>query len=108
MNVLLIAECTKNALTQTRRVLDPFAERRGARTWQTPITREGLATLHRVLHQTARKNTGVACHWIRGRDHSELLWIVVDADYAWVQHIDHHGAGSGTSRERITYRSGVA
>lgn len=79
MNVLLVAECTKNALTQTRRILDQFAERRGARTWQTPITRDGLATLHRLLRQTARKNTAVACHWIRGRDHSELLWIVGDA-----------------------------
>src|SRR5690606_10720603 len=29
--------------------------------------------------KTARKNTAVACHWIRGRDHSELLWIVGDA-----------------------------
>src|SRR5690606_3206579 len=25
------------------------------------------------------KNTAVACHWIRGRDHTELLWIVGDA-----------------------------
>lgn len=78
MNVLLIAECTKNALAQTRRILDQFAQRRGARTWQTPITQEGLLTLHRLLRQTARKNTAVACHWIRGRDHSELLWVVGD------------------------------
>lgn len=79
MNVLLIAECTKNALAQTRRILDQFAQRRGARTWQTPITQAGLLTLHRLLRQTARKNTAVACHWIRGRDYSELLWIVGDA-----------------------------
>src|SRR5256885_7185021 len=31
-----------------------------------------------LLRQSARKNTAVACHWIRGRDHSELLWIVGD------------------------------
>lgn len=79
MNVLLISECTKNALTETRRILDQFAERRGERTWQTAITRDGLATLHRLLRKTARKNTAVACHWIRGKDHSELLWIVGDA-----------------------------
>lgn len=79
MNVLLISQCSKNALTETRRILDQFAERRGDRTWQTTITQQGLETLHRLLRQTARKNTAVACHWIRGKDHSELLWIVGDA-----------------------------
>lgn len=79
MNVLLISQCSKNALTETRRILDQFAERRGDRTWQTAITQQGLETLHRLLRQTARKNTAVACHWIRGKDHSELLWIVGDA-----------------------------
>ncbi len=79
MNVLLISQCSKNALTETRRILDQFAERRGDRTWQTAITQAGLDTLHRLLRQTARKNTAVACHWIRGKDHSELLWIVGDA-----------------------------
>ncbi|MEZ5589162.1 MAG: HD domain-containing protein, partial [Sedimenticolaceae bacterium] len=79
MNVLLISQCSKNALTETRRILDQFAERRGERTWQTAITNAGLDTLHRLLRKTARKNTAVACHWIRGKDHSELLWIVGDA-----------------------------
>lgn len=79
MNVLIISQCTKNALTETRRILDQFAERRGDRTWQTPITQAGLETLYRLLRKTARKNTAVACHWIRGKDHSELLWIVGDA-----------------------------
>ncbi len=79
MNVLLVSQCDKRALTETRRILDQFAERRGSRTWQTPITQAGLDTLRRLLRKTARKNTAVACHWIRGRDHSELLWIVGDA-----------------------------
>ena len=79
MNVLLISQCDKKALTESRRILDQFAERRGERTWQTPITQAGLDTLRRLLRKTARKNTAVACHWIRGRDHSELLWIVGDA-----------------------------
>ncbi|AWI81279.1 type I-F CRISPR-associated helicase Cas3 [Parazoarcus communis] len=79
MNVLLVSQCSKNALTETRRVLDQFAERRGERTWQTPITQAGLETLYRLLRKTARKNTAVACHWIRGKDHSELMWIVGDA-----------------------------
>lgn len=79
MNILLISQCTKNALTETRRIIDQFAERRGERTWQTPITQQGLDTLRRLLRKTARKNTAVACHWIRGKDHSELLWVVGDA-----------------------------
>lgn len=79
MNILLICQCDKRALTETRRILDQFAERRGDRTWQTPITQAGLDTLRKLLRKTARKNTAVACHWIRGRDHSELLWIVGDA-----------------------------
>lgn len=79
MNVLLVSQCDKRALTETRRVLDQFAQRRGERTWQTPITQDGMDTLRRLLRKTARKNTAVACHWIRGLDHSELLWIVGDA-----------------------------
>ncbi len=79
MNVLLIAQCDKRALVESRRILDQFAERRGERTWQTPITQAGLDTLRKLLKKSARRNTAVACHWIRGKDHSELLWIVGDA-----------------------------
>ncbi|MBA6412056.1 type I-F CRISPR-associated helicase Cas3 [Parahaliea sp. F7430] len=76
MNILLVSECNRAALKETRRILDQFAERRGERTWQTSITNDGLKTLRRMLRKTARKNTAVACHWIRGLDHSELLWVV--------------------------------
>lgn len=76
MQVVLISECTKSALKETRRILDQFAERRGERTWQTSITWEGLKTLRRLLRSSARKNTAVACHWIRGTGHTELLWTV--------------------------------
>lgn len=79
MNILLVSQCTKRALTETRRILDQFAERRGDRTWQTPMTQQGLDTLRMLLRKSARKNTAVACHWIRGQNHSELLWIVGDA-----------------------------
>ena len=79
MNILLVSQCDKRSLTESRRILDQFAERRGDRTWQTPITQAGLDTLRKLLPRTARKNTAVACHWIRGLDHSELLWIVGDA-----------------------------
>lgn len=79
MNILLVSQCDERALTETRRILDQFAERRGDRTWQTPITQIGLDTLRRLLKKTARKNTAVACHWIRGQDYSELLWTVGNA-----------------------------
>lgn len=78
MNVLFVSQCSKRALTETRRILDQFAERRGERTWQTPITQAGLDSVRKLLRASARKNTAVACHWIRGRDHSELLWVVGD------------------------------
>lgn len=78
MNVLFVCQCSRRALTETRRILDQFAERRGERTWQTPITQAGLDTVRKLLRQSARKNTAVVCHWIRGRDHSELLWVVGD------------------------------
>ena len=76
MNILLVSECSKQALPETRRILDQFAERKGKRTWQTPITYEGLKTLRQLLKKTARRNTSVACHWIRGKNHTELMWIV--------------------------------
>lgn len=76
MNILLISQCDKRALVETRRILDQFAERCGERSWQTPITQAGLDTLRKLLKKTARRNTAVACHWIRGLNHSELLWIV--------------------------------
>ncbi|THF62836.1 type I-F CRISPR-associated helicase Cas3 [Pseudothauera nasutitermitis] len=101
MNVLLISQCTKNALTETRRILDQFAERRGDRTWQTPITQAGLDTLRRLLRKSARKNTAVACHWIRGKDHSELLWIVGDA-----RQFNERGATPTNATRRNILRQG--
>ncbi|TCT20158.1 type I-F CRISPR-associated helicase Cas3f [Thiobaca trueperi] len=100
MNILLVSQCTKNALTETRRILDQFAERRGDRVWQTPITQQGLDTLYRLLRKTARKNTAVACHWIRGKDHSELMWIVGDA-----RRFNAQGATPTNSTERDVLRS---
>lgn len=76
MNVLFISECSGRALKETRRILDQFAERRGERTWQTAITMAGLEAVRTQLRKTARKNTSVACHWIRGIDNTELMWIV--------------------------------
>jgi len=101
MNVLLVSQCSKNALVETRRILDQFAERRGDRTWQTAITQQGMETLHRLLRQTARKNTAVACHWIRGKDHSELLWVVGDA-----RQFNERGATPTNITERDVLRAG--
>ncbi|XKM12890.1 type I-F CRISPR-associated helicase Cas3f [Orbaceae bacterium ac157xtp] len=78
MNILLISQCQKNALKETRRIIDQFAERCGERTWQTAITQAGLETLRKLLRKTARKNTAVACYWTRGKNKTELLWIVGD------------------------------
>lgn len=76
MKVLLISQCSKNALAETRRIIDQFAERKGDNIWETNITDQGLQTLKKLLKSTARKNTAVACHLLRGRLQSELLWIV--------------------------------
>lgn len=78
MNILLVSQCQKNALKETRRILDQFAERCGDRVWQTPITQAGLSTLKAMLRRTARKNTAVACYWTHGKNLTELLWIVGD------------------------------
>ena len=74
--VTFISQCEKKALTRTRRVLDAFANRIGDRTWQTPMTQEGLSAAKKLLRRTASKNTAVACHWLRGTRHSDLLWVV--------------------------------
>ena len=78
MNILIISQCSKNALKETRRIVDQFAERKGERVWQTAITKQGLDTLYKMLRKSARKNTAVACHWIRGKNRSEVLWFVGD------------------------------
>lgn len=78
MNILLVSQCKKRALTETRRIIDQFAERCGERTWQTPMTSAGLQTLYKLLRKTARKNTAVACYWTHGKNQTDLLWIVGD------------------------------
>ncbi|OBX03209.1 helicase [Gallibacterium genomosp. 3] len=78
MNILLVSQCQKNALKETCRILDQFAERCGDRVWQTAITQAGLQTLKQLLRQTARKNTAVACYWTHGKNQTSLLWIVGD------------------------------
>ena len=76
MMVTFISQCEKKAIAKTRRVLDAFANRIGDNTWQTLITEEGLATVRKMLRQSASKNTAVSCHWTRSRSRSQFLWVV--------------------------------
>jgi CRISPR-associated endonuclease/helicase Cas3 len=79
MNVLIVSQCSKNALVETRRILDQFAERCGTRTWKTHITQQGLDALKKLLKRTARRNSAIACHWIRSKNYTELVWIIGNA-----------------------------
>ena len=74
--VTFVSQCQKKALNRTRRVLDAFANRIGDTTWQTVITEDGLIAVKKLLRKTASKNTAIACHWIRSRARSELVWVV--------------------------------
>lgn len=76
MNILLISQCHKRALNETRRILDQFAERKGDRTWQTAITQEGLNTLRKLLRRTARRNSAVACHWIKSNNQASCYGLL--------------------------------
>ncbi|MGV3526018.1 MAG: type I-F CRISPR-associated helicase Cas3f [Candidatus Sericytochromatia bacterium] len=76
MMVTFVSQCEKKALKKTRQILDAFANRIGDKTWQTVITQEGLNAVQRLLRKSASKNTAVACHWLRGHNRTELVWIV--------------------------------
>ncbi len=76
MLVTFISQCQKKALKRTRRVLDAFANRIGDDVWQTAITEEGLDAVRKLLSKTASKSTAVACHRVRSRQRTELVWIV--------------------------------
>lgn len=76
MMVVFVSRCEKKALRSTRQVLDAFADRIGDNTWRTIITEDGLTVVRSLLRKSATKNTAVACHWIRSRNRSELVWIV--------------------------------
>lgn len=76
MNVLIVSQCSKKAREQSCQILDQFAERKGDSCWQTAITQQGLDTLRRLLRKSARRNTAIACHWLKKNGQTELLWIV--------------------------------
>lgn len=76
MLVTFISQCAKKSLLRTRRILDAFANRIGDNVWQTAITEEGLITVKKLLRQSATKSTAVACHRVRTRQRTELVWVV--------------------------------
>lgn len=76
MNLVVVSQCAKNALTETRRILDQFAERSGHRTWIFESTDEGQKQIRKMLKRTARKNTAVICYHIKKAGGKEILWLV--------------------------------
>ncbi|MGK6328346.1 type I-F CRISPR-associated helicase Cas3f [Erwinia sp. DT-104] len=100
MNILLISQCSKRALVETRRIIDQFAERKGERTWQTAITLEGLNTLRKLLRKTARRNSAIACHWIKTSGQTELLWIIGN-----LRRFNRDGSAPTHSTERDVLKS---
>lgn len=100
MNVLIVSQCSKKALLETRRILDQFAERKGERTWQTAITLQGLDTVRKLLRKTAKRNTAVACHWIKAANQTELLWLVGN-----IKHFNDQGTVPTNTTSRDILRS---
>lgn len=76
MNVMVISECQGSALVETRRIMDHFGQRVGRRSWLVQTTEAGMEAFHKMLRKSARRNSAVACHWIRKGGQSELLWTV--------------------------------
>ena len=76
MDVILVSACQKNALRRTRAVLDRYAFRISESSWSTPITEEGLHSLHTHLRATASRNTSVLCYRHDRKRGLVPLWIV--------------------------------
>lgn len=76
MHVILICASEKRAIARTAAVLDAYALRIGDRTWQSPMTVEGLAEVRAALRRSASKSTAVACWCNDGRTRMRLLWTV--------------------------------
>lgn len=76
MHALFVSNSEGSALKKTRSILDRYATRIGAQTWETPITQEALKELHNALKNKATKNMSVACYindFTRGM---KLAWVV--------------------------------
>ena len=75
MIAIFVSECNKQALEQTRLILDQFSTRIGGRTWMTHVTENGLETIHKKLLETARKNTLVQCFTVFGKTYTHRFTV---------------------------------
>lgn len=76
MHALFISNSEGSALKKTRAILDRYATRIGAHTWETPITQEALQEVQVALKRKAAKNMSVACYindFTRGM---KLAWVI--------------------------------
>lgn len=76
MIVVFQSESENKSIKRVNRVLDAYAKRIGRRSWMTAITQEGLDAVHHELRKIATKDTAVSCLLVKGRTHTELMWIV--------------------------------
>lgn len=77
MHVVFVSACEKKALKKTRAVLDSYAIRVGSRTWQAPMTMEGLSEVRKALKQKGiTRQTAVAAYINYGMRRMKLAWVV--------------------------------
>lgn len=60
MKIIIVSDCTKKALKESRKKLDAFGIRIAKKTWLVEITNEGLNNLIEILRKSARKNTALS------------------------------------------------
>ncbi len=80
MNIILINESKKKALSLSRRILAQYLPNIGKNVYSGAITEKGLQALKAELNSVASKNTTVACYKITTRSRIELEWIVGSAE----------------------------
>ena len=97
MKVLLVSDCHKRALKNTRRILDQYAIRVGHRTWYAHISAQGLQAVRHALAAEATRATAVRCFAIeRGR--FRLRWHV-----GRLAQTNEHGHAPLSVRNRVQF-----
>ncbi|PPC84686.1 MAG: hypothetical protein CTY38_01165 [Methylotenera sp.] len=78
MQVTFTSLCKSKSLSRTTAILDAYAIRIGAATWQTKITEDGLSEVRLALSKTATRQTAVACYLNQSGQfkQSKLIWVV--------------------------------
>lgn len=79
MHVTIVSLCEKRAWPRSRAILDSYAVRVSERSWQTPITEEGLNELRAALKRIATRQNALACYRNQGVSGMKLLWTVGQA-----------------------------